>query len=105
MLVSVTSVLLGDAIGFAWGVSSGYLSGRFDLISQRIIEVLMSFPTLILAMLLLISLWAGVRTVIIAIAITQVPCCTRIVRSTALAIRGYAFVEAARRDRAPSSRF
>jgi peptide/nickel transport system permease protein len=96
MLVSVTSVLLGDAIGFAWGVSSGYLSGRFDLISQRIIEVLMSFPTLILAMLLLISLGAGVRTVIIAIAVTQVPGCTRIVRSTALAIRGYAFVEAAR---------
>jgi ABC-type dipeptide/oligopeptide/nickel transport system permease subunit len=96
MLVSVTSVLLGDAIGFAWGVASGYVSGRFDLISQRVIEVLMSFPTLILAMLLLISLGAGVRTVIIAIAITQVPGCTRIVRSTALSVRGFAYVEASR---------
>jgi ABC-type dipeptide/oligopeptide/nickel transport system permease subunit len=96
MLVSVTSVLLGDAIAFAWGVSSGYISGRFDLISQRIVEILLSFPTLILAMLLLISLGAGIRTVIVAIAITQVPGCTRIVRSTALAVRGYAYVEAAR---------
>lgn len=96
MLVSVLSVLVGDAIAFAWGVSSGYASGRFDLISQRIIEVLMSFPTLILAMLLLIGLGAGVRTVILAIAITQVPGCTRIVRSTALTIRSLAYVEAAR---------
>jgi ABC-type dipeptide/oligopeptide/nickel transport system permease subunit len=96
MLVSLTSVLLGDAIGFVWGVASGYLAGRFDLISQRIIEVLMSFPTLILAMLLLISLGAGVRTVIVAIAITQVPGCTRIVRSTALSVRAFAYVEAAR---------
>ena len=56
----------------------------------------MSFPTLILAMLLLIGLGAGVRTVILAIAITQVPGCTRIVRSSALATRGYAYVEAAR---------
>src|SRR5262249_51185369 len=79
-----------------WGVSSGYVSGRFDLISQRIVEILLSFPTLILAMLLLISMGAGVRTVVIAIAITQVPGCTRIVRSTALAVRGYAYVEAAR---------
>jgi peptide/nickel transport system permease protein len=96
MLVSVTSVLLGDAIAFGWGVASGYLGGRVDLISQRIIEVMMSFPTLILAMLLLISLGAGIRTVILAIAVTQVPGCTRIVRSTALSIRGFAYVEAAR---------
>jgi ABC-type dipeptide/oligopeptide/nickel transport system permease subunit len=95
MLVSVTSVLLGDAVAFAWGVASGYVGGRFDLISQRIIEILMSFPTLILAMLLLISLGAGVSTVIVAIAVTQVPGCTRIVRSSALATRGLAYVEAA----------
>lgn len=95
MLVSVTSVVLGDAVAFAWGVSSGYLGGRFDLISQRIIEVLMSFPTLILAMLLLISMGEGINTVIVAIAVTQVPGCTRIVRSSALSTRGLAYVEAA----------
>jgi peptide/nickel transport system permease protein len=96
MTVSVTAVLLGDAIAFAWGIATGYLAGRFDLISQRIIEVLMSFPTLILAMLLLIGMGAGVNTVIVAIAVTQVPGCTRIVRSAALGTRGLAFVEAAR---------
>src|SRR5579884_780095 len=96
MLVSVTSVLIGDAVAFIWGVASGYLGGRFDMISQRIVEVLMSFPTLILAMLLLIGIGAGIQTVIFAIAITQVPGCTRIVRSTALSARTFAYVEAAR---------
>ena len=96
MVVSILSVFLGDVLAFAWGVSSGFVGGRFDLISQRVIEVLMSFPTLILAMLLLISLGAGVTTVVLAIAVTQVPGCTRIVRSSALAIRNLAYVEAAR---------
>lgn len=96
MLVSVTSTVAGGAIALLWGVASGYLGGRFDMVSQRIIEVLMSFPTLILAMLLLIGMNAGIQPVIIAIAVTQVPGCTRIVRSAALSTRTLAYVEAAR---------
>jgi peptide/nickel transport system permease protein len=96
MLVSVTSTLIGGAVAFLWGVTSGYVGGWFDLISQRIIEVLLSFPTLILAMLLLIGLNAGILPVIIAISVTQVPGCTRIVRSAAISTRAFAYVEAAR---------
>ena len=96
MLVSVTSTLIGGAIAFVWGVTSGYLGGRFDMLSQRVIEVLMSFPTLILAMLLLIGMSAGIQPVIIAIAVTQVPGATRIIRSAALTARSLAYVDAAR---------
>ncbi len=96
MLVSVTSTVIGGAVALAWGVASGYVGGRFDMVSQRIVEVLMSFPTLILAMLLLIGMNAGIQPVIIAIAVTQVPGCTRIVRSAALSTRTLAYVEAAR---------
>lgn len=96
MLVAVTSVLIGELLGFAWGVATGYVGGRFDLISQRIIEVLMSFPAFILALLLLVSLGAGLQTVIIAIAITRVPGTTRIIRSVTLSLRELAYVEAAR---------
>jgi peptide/nickel transport system permease protein len=39
MFVAVSSVLIGDAIGFAWGVASGYAGRRFDMISQRFVEV------------------------------------------------------------------
>src|SRR6266545_7055025 len=50
LTVAFASVLLGTTVGALWGVASGYLGGRFDLVSQRITEVLQSFPDLILAM-------------------------------------------------------
>ena len=56
LLVSVTSIALGVSFGVVWGVTSGYVAGRYDLLSQRLIEVLSSFPTLILAMLLSVGL-------------------------------------------------
>ena len=73
LLVAISSVLLGDTIGFVWGVASGYLGGRVDLISQRVLDVLMSLPSLILALLLMAALGAGLTTVIVAIAVTRVP--------------------------------
>jgi peptide/nickel transport system permease protein len=96
LVVSLSSVLIGDLIGFLWGVSSGYLGRRFDLLSQRVLDVLMSFPTLILALLLLVAVGAGLTTVIIAIAITRIPGSTRVIRSVVLSIKETAYVEAAR---------
>ncbi len=94
--VAITSVLIGETFGLLWGLTSGYVGRRFDLVSQRVLEVLMSFPTLILAMLLLIGLGAGLHTVIIAIAVTRIPGSARIVRSVVLAVKEFAYVEAAR---------
>ena len=96
LVVAITAVFLGDSLGFLWGVASGYLGGRFDITSQRIVEILMSFPALILALLLLVALGSGLSTVIIAIAFTRIPSATRIVRSVSLAVKESAFVEAAR---------
>ncbi|MDQ6673081.1 MAG: ABC transporter permease [Chloroflexota bacterium] len=96
LLVSVASIVLGVSVGVVWGVSSGYLAGGFDLVSQRLIEVLSSFPTLILAMLLSVALRPGLGTVIVAVGITQVPLATRITRSVVLSVKHSQFVEAAR---------
>jgi peptide/nickel transport system permease protein len=96
LLVAISSVLLGDTIGFIWGVASGYLGGRVDLISQRVLDVLMSLPALILALLLMAGLGAGLSTVIIAIAVTRVPLSTRVVRSMVLSVKELSYVEAAR---------
>jgi len=97
LLVAISSVLLGDTIGFLWGVTSGYLGGRVDLISQRVLDVLMSLPALILALLLMAALGAGLSTVIIAIAVTRVPLSTRVVRSMVLSVKELAYVEAGAR--------
>ena len=95
LIVSISSVLVGDFLGFIWGVTSGYFGGRFDMASQRMVDVLMSFPALILALLLLAVIGAGLTTVIIAIAVTRIPVTTRITRSVVLSVKETAYVESA----------
>jgi peptide/nickel transport system permease protein len=95
LTVVLTSVLIGDTIGFLWGLTSGYLGRRFDLLSQRLLDILMAFPALILAMLLLAGLGAGLHTVIVAIAVTRVPLTTRVIRSVTLAVKEMTYVTAA----------
>jgi peptide/nickel transport system permease protein len=96
LIVAIAAVLLGTTTGSLWGLASGYIGGRFDIVSQRIIEFLQSFPDLILAMAIAMALGAGTWTVIIAIAITRIPFGGRVVRSVALTLKEIAFVEAAR---------
>ena len=94
--VAVVAVAISKIVGLAWGVMSGYLGGKFDLISQRFLDVLISFPGVILAMLLLVALGSGMTTVIIAIAVTGIAGTTRVIRAVTLSVREMAFVEAAR---------
>ena len=96
LLVSLSAVFVGDFLGFVWGIGSGFLGHRFDLLSQRLVDILMSFPSLILALMLLVALGAGLETVIVAIAVTQIPSATRITRSVVLSVRESMYVEAAR---------
>jgi ABC-type dipeptide/oligopeptide/nickel transport system permease subunit len=96
LFVALVAVLAGDGVGLVWGVVSGYFGGRMDMVSQRILDALLSFPGLILAMLLLVGLGAGLSTVIIAIAVTRIPLSTRVIRSVALTTKSMAYVEAAR---------
>jgi peptide/nickel transport system permease protein len=96
LMVSAIAIVISKIIGFSWGVLSGYIGGRFDLLSQRLLDVLISFPSVILALLLLVALGAGVNTVIIAIAATGIAGTTRIIRSVTLLIRESEYVLAAR---------
>ena len=96
LLVAFVSISIGSGVGIIWGIMTGYLSGKFDLITQRFLDVLMSFPTVILALLLLAALGAGITTVIIAISVVSIPNSTRITRSVALTVSEMAYVEAAR---------
>jgi ABC-type dipeptide/oligopeptide/nickel transport system permease subunit len=96
LLVAISAVLLGTTTGSLWGLASGYIGGRFDIVSQRLIEFLQSFPDLILAMAISMALGTGVGTVIVAIAITRIPFGGRIIRAVALSLKEIAYVEAAR---------
>ena len=94
--IALIATIVGDALGAMFGVASGYLGGKLDLIGQRILEMLMSFPTLILAMILVVGLGPGVYTVIIAIAATRVPFAVRVVRSVVMSVKENVYVDAAR---------
>ncbi|MCB1743465.1 MAG: ABC transporter permease, partial [Gammaproteobacteria bacterium] len=96
LTVAISAVVLGTTLGALWGLASGFLGGRFDMISQRIIEFLQSFPDLILAMAIAMALGSGTGTVIIAIAITRIPFGGRVIRSVVLSLKEMSFVEAAR---------
>ena len=96
LTVAVAAVLFGTTLGAFWGLLCGYIGGRFDIVSQRIIEFLQSFPDLILAMAIAMALGGGIGTVIVAIAITRIPFGGRVIRSVVLSLREMSFVEAAR---------
>jgi peptide/nickel transport system permease protein len=96
LTVAIGAVLFGTTLGALWGLASGYFGGRFDILSQRLIEFLQSFPDLILAMAIAMALGAGLGTVIVAIAITRIPFGGRVIRAVVLSLKEMSFVEAAR---------
>jgi len=96
LTIALGAVLFGTTLGALWGLASGYFGGRFDIVSQRIIEFLQSFPDLILAMAIAMALGAGFGTVIVAIAITRIPFGGRVIRAVVLSLKELSYVEAAR---------
>src|SRR5207245_1524409 len=104
LFVAFSAVLLGTTVGSVWGLACGYLRGRFDLVSQRIMEILQSFPDLILAMAISMAIGTGLPAVIFAIAITRLPFGGRVIRSVALSVREMSYVEAGRASGASALR-
>ena len=96
MLVGFTAAIFGSTIGLLIGVTSAYFGGWVDIIVQRVVDILIAFPSIILALAIVIILGRGVGPVIIAITIPMIPTCARVVRSSALAIREIPYVDAAR---------
>lgn len=96
LFVGFACATIGAVLGLVLGVASAYFGGMFDLIFQRVMDVFMAFPLIILALAVVATLGTGTENVIIAITIPFVPQCARVVRSNALAIREIPYVDAAR---------
>jgi peptide/nickel transport system permease protein len=96
LFVGFTCAGVGATAGLFLGVASAYFGGKFDLVFQRVMDVFMAFPLIILALAVVATLGAGTENVIIAITLPFIPQCARVVRSSALAIREIPYVDAAR---------
>ncbi len=96
LLIGFVAASFGSVIGLVLGVGSAYFGGRIDLIFQRVMDVFLAFPSIIMALVVVSVLGTGLQNVIIAIMLPMIPQCARVVRSSALSIREIPYVDAAR---------
>jgi peptide/nickel transport system permease protein len=96
LAVGIGSTVLGGLIGTVIGLMCGYWMGLFDLLIQRIIDMMQALPLLVMALVMAASLGPSLENTIIAISIPLVPQVARVIRSNVLSLRELPFVEAAR---------
>lgn len=96
LYVGFLAVGFGTGLGAILGLVSGYVGGKTDLALQRVLDALMAFPMLVLALVIVSALGPALNNVVLAIGIVLVPRAARVVRSSVLAIRTMQYIEAAR---------
>jgi ABC-type dipeptide/oligopeptide/nickel transport system permease subunit len=94
--VGMLAVLIGLACGTLFGLISGYAGGLTDEIIQRIVDITLAFPSILLMLSIVTIVGRGLQAIILAVGIAYVPVTTRFVRGNVLAIKNLAYVEAAR---------
>jgi len=95
-LVGIGATALGTTVGAILGLISGFLGGRTDMFMQRIMDMVLAFPSLIMAIAIMAVLGPSTINVIMAIAIPAIPRANRVVRSVALSVKQFQFIEAAK---------
>jgi peptide/nickel transport system permease protein len=96
LLVGFGAAFFGATAGAILGVGSAYFGGRVDLYLQRLMDVFISFPLIILALAMVAILGNNLPNLITAITIPMIPRCALVIRSSALSIREMPYVDAAR---------
>lgn len=96
LIVGFLSVAVGGIIGVLVGIISGYYGGWFDTISMRIVDVLLAFPGILLALAIVSVLGGSIRNVILAVGIFSIPAFARIVRGSTLQVKKLEYIDAVR---------
>jgi peptide/nickel transport system permease protein len=94
--VGILSSIIGSTIGMIVGVAGVHFGGYVDIAIQRLVDGMMAFPGLLLAIAIIAALDSSINNVIIAVSITYIPSTARILRSQALAIKEQDYILAAR---------
>jgi peptide/nickel transport system permease protein len=96
LAVGFGASLLGVCVGAALGIVAAFIGGWVDSVAQRLMDAMLAFPMLLLALAMATVLGASLQNVIIALAIPIVPRAARIARASTLVLKNTSFVEAAR---------
>lgn len=96
LIIGLVVIGIAGGLGTVIGATAGYLGGRLDNLIMRVMDVILSFPSLVLAMALAAALGPSLRNAILAVAFVQIPKFARMARGEALSIREKLFIKAAR---------
>jgi len=101
LVIGFMSSFIGSSLGAALGAASAYFGGRIDDLIQRVIDILLAFPIIVLALVVVAALGRKVLfgidiNLVVAIAIPIVPKVARVVRAAALSVRAMPYIDAAR---------
>ena len=96
LLVGFTAALLAAAIGSTIGIVAGYLGGRTDNVIMRVVDMLMAFPYILLALAIVAALGPGLMNALIAVAAVNIPFFARNIRGITVTLANREFVDAAR---------
>jgi peptide/nickel transport system permease protein len=96
LTAAACALLAGGGVGLAVGIVAGYAGGRVDASLMRVVDATLSFPTILIALLLAVSLGQGLRTIVLAIAFIIWARFARVVRGEVLAVKARDFVALAR---------
>ena len=94
--IQFSAVVFSVVVGVAWGLVSGYFGGALDEVSMRVADVLLAFPSILLAISIVAILGNGLVSIVLAVGAISVPQFARLVRGVVLGIRETEYVEAAR---------
>ena len=92
LTVAAAALFAGGGVGLVIGIFSGYIGGRVDSLLMRVVDATRAFPTILLALLLAITLGAGLRTVVIAVSLILWARFARVVRGEVLAVKSRDFI-------------
>ena len=96
LVIGLSASVIALGVGVPLGMLSGYRGGRFDSLMMRLVDMMLAFPYILLAIVIVGALGPGLRNTLIAVSVTSVPFYLRIMRSTVLSVKSLAFVDAAR---------
>ncbi len=96
LFIGGLAVLVGGLIGIPLGMLSGFLGGRFDLLMMRLVDLMLAFPSLLLAVVIVAILGPDLTNCVIAIGLVNIPTYARIARSSVLAEAQKEYVAAAK---------
>ncbi|MDM7324568.1 MAG: ABC transporter permease [Thermus sp.] len=96
LTIGLVAVSIGLVLGAPLGALSAYFGGRVDLLVQRLVDVMLAFPGILLAIVLVAILGPGLGNAMIAVGIAAIPIYARLVRGLVLSLKALDYVEAAR---------